>query len=64
MAWGRVLYTMSPVYTLVLMVGTRGFEPPTPCTPCKCATRLRYVPILPKAKSGIFIQFANENQLF
>ena len=26
------------------LVGTRGFEPPTPCTPCKCATRLRHVP--------------------
>jgi hypothetical protein len=29
---------------LILMVGARGFEPPTPCTPCKCATRLRYAP--------------------
>ena len=27
-----------------VLVGTRGFEPPTTCTPCKCATRLRYVP--------------------
>ena len=27
-----------------LKVGARGFEPPTPCTPCKCATRLRYAP--------------------
>src|SRR5262245_49638202 len=26
------------------MVGTRGFEPPTPRTPSVCATRLRYVP--------------------
>jgi hypothetical protein len=26
------------------MVGTTGFEPATPCTPCKCATGLRYVP--------------------
>ncbi len=26
------------------MVGARGFEPPTPCTPCKCATRLRHAP--------------------
>jgi hypothetical protein len=26
------------------MVGTGGFEPPTPCTPSKCATRLRHVP--------------------
>jgi hypothetical protein len=27
-----------------LIVGTTGFEPATPCTPCKCATGLRYVP--------------------
>ncbi len=27
------------------MVGASGFEPPTPCTPCRCATRLRYAPI-------------------
>ena len=27
------------------MVGARGFEPPTPDTPCQCATRLRYAPI-------------------
>jgi hypothetical protein len=26
-------------------VGETGFEPATPCTPCKCATRLRYSPI-------------------
>ncbi len=28
------------------LVGARGFEPPTPCTPCKCATRLRHAPTL------------------
>jgi hypothetical protein len=28
------------------MVGARGFEPPTTCTPCKYATRLRYAPKL------------------
>ena len=27
-----------------LLVGARGFEPPTTCTPCKYATRLRYAP--------------------
>ena len=31
-----------------LMVGAAGFELATPCTPCKCATRLRYAP---KARS-------------
>ena len=30
--------------TLSSSVGTTGFEPATPCTPCKCATGLRYVP--------------------
>ena len=29
------------------MVGARGFEPPTPDTPCQCATRLRYAPKIP-----------------
>ena len=29
------------------LVGARGFEPPTPDTPCQCATRLRYAPIVP-----------------
>lgn len=27
-----------------MLVGTAGFELATPCTPCKCATRLRYTP--------------------
>jgi hypothetical protein len=29
---------------LILLVGAAGFELATPCTPCKCATRLRYAP--------------------
>ena len=29
---------------LSFMVGVAGFELATPCTPCKCATRLRYTP--------------------
>ncbi len=28
----------------IFLVGARGFEPPTPWTPSKCATRLRYAP--------------------
>ena len=28
-----------------LKIGVRGFEPPTPCTPCRCATGLRHTPI-------------------
>src|SRR5580704_15844410 len=27
---------------LIVLVGARGFEPPTTCTPCRYATRLRY----------------------
>ena len=30
------------------MVGARRFELPTPCTPCRCATRLRYAPTEPR----------------
>ena len=31
---------------LLVLVGMTGFEPATTCTPCKCATRLRYIPYL------------------
>jgi hypothetical protein len=31
---------------IVLLVGTAGFEPATPCPPDKYATRLRYAPSL------------------
>ena len=27
-----------------LIVGARGFEPPTPCSRSRCATGLRYAP--------------------
>ena len=30
------------------MVGVEGFEPPTPCSQSRCATRLRYTPRLRK----------------
>ena len=29
-----------------VLVGVRGFEPPTPSSRTKCATRLRHTPIL------------------
>ena len=29
---------------LFWLVGARGFEPPTTCTPCRHATRLRHAP--------------------
>ncbi len=34
-----------------LLVGVEGFEPPTPCSQSRCATRLRYTPgVEPKMK--------------
>ena len=33
----------------VNMVGVRGFEPPTPCSQSRCATRLRHTPNLPES---------------
>jgi hypothetical protein len=34
------------------LVGTARFELATPCTPSKCATRLRYVPMKFAAADG------------
>ena len=31
-------------FVCFILVGARGFEPPTTCTPCRYATRLRYAP--------------------
>ncbi len=31
-------------FQLSKMVGVRGFEPPTPASRTRCATRLRYTP--------------------
>ena len=31
--------------SLILLVGARGFEPPTPASRTRCATGLRYAPI-------------------
>ena len=33
-----------PAELLAPVVGARGFEPPTPCSQGRCATRLRYAP--------------------
>ena len=42
------------------MVGAGGFEPPTPCTPCKCATGLRYAPnMFDYSAPGGFLQGTN-----
>src|SRR5574337_751091 len=37
-------FRYNPLISLNKMVGVAGFELATPCTPCKCATRLRYTP--------------------
>lgn len=37
-------YRQSAVELMNEMVGVRGFEPPTTCTPCRYATRLRHTP--------------------
>src|SRR5450759_3792607 len=42
----RVPWKRTRTFFDVEMVGARGIEPPTPCTPCRCATRLRYAPTL------------------
>ncbi len=39
---------------LEIMVGARGFEPPTPCSQNRCATRLRYAP---DKKEGYLLSF-------
>ena len=36
----------------LFVIGATGFEPATPCTPCKCATRLRHAPMLPRISQG------------
>ena len=33
-------------YQIIEMVGAEGFEPPTLCSQSRCATRLRYAPML------------------
>tara|TARA_R100001244_G_scaffold35688_1_gene32890 strand:- start:36961 stop:37623 length:663 start_codon:yes stop_codon:yes gene_type:complete len=43
------------------MVGTEGFEPSTPCTPCKCATSLRYAPTIDFIRFFIFQQVKNRH---
>ncbi len=39
------------------MVGVAGFELATPCTPCKCATRLRYTPTSFELYANLFFDF-------
>ena len=39
--------------SLKRMVGVRGFEPPTPSSRTRCATRLRYTPTSRAARTGV-----------
>lgn len=50
--------------SLNLLVGTEGFEPSTPCTPCKCATRLRYAPTALIREALILGYFKLKSKLF
>src|SRR5256885_10503496 len=45
------------LWSVFIMVGVAGFELATPCTPCKCATRLRYTP-----KNSIIYSFLLSNR--
>ena len=38
-------------------VELRGFEPLTPCMPCKCATSCATAPLLPKASRGQLAEY-------
>jgi len=52
---GPLLASVLPACRLQIernLVGAAGFELATPCTPCKCATRLRYAPTQTKSISG------------
>src|SRR5882724_2349353 len=42
------------------MVGVRGFEPPTPCSQSRCATRLRYTPKTSRILSRVARLVADE----
>lgn len=59
------LLTTGPTKTIVShlkkMVGAEGFEPPTPWSQTRCATKLRYAPLdVTKcilANKGIFVKY-------
>ena len=42
----------------IILVGARGFEPPTPCAQGRCATRLRYAPTETRTTLRILNQFS------
>src|SRR6266850_6921848 len=42
-------------------IGARGFEPPTPCAQGRCATGLRYAPVLTGASATLTVELASVN---
>ena len=44
--WSRIYIEDNRLKMDIGLAGPTGFEPATPCTPCKCATRLRYGPTI------------------
>src|SRR5262249_24050075 len=46
-ALARCLGTLHGARKALDLVGARGFEPPTPCSQSRCATRLRHAPSSP-----------------
>src|SRR3972149_1418155 len=55
---------LQPQTLFYFMVGARGFEPPTPCSQSRCATRLRYAPIYGKGNYDLQFQIEYINELF
>ena len=49
----KALWQSSKGYFFVEMVGAIGFEPTTPCSRSRCATRLRYAPTLLRMDAGV-----------
>ena len=46
----------------LLLVGAKGFEPSTPCSRSRCATRLRYAPTFFLDKPGERITMKSEEK--
>ena len=43
---------------VLILVEVRGFEPRTPCMPCKYSSQLSYTPIFAKKKRRCFLNAA------
>src|SRR5450830_1480727 len=60
---GQFLLRTDPLIHWNKMVGVAGFELATPCTPCKCATRLRYTATRIKLYRGFQALSARSSQI-